>query len=261
MLALSDTAGVILLVLGIVFVVAAVVALVLRSRVTHEPAPDIPPSMEPGPSDPALETPLLQKLQGWGVVLVAFFVVWLPYNWLIEPSTNLEQEKALRTEAIERGRRSVELFSEENQLGVGCVRCHGPELRGGVIPFGTGWAYPPNLTTICGGPSTGHELIKSLTDIQDTIMQGRLNTAMPSWSIRYQGALDDQQINDIVNYLVFMSSKNVPEKDNICTNPDAVKAVNSPSASPSGTSGASGSTGATGDSGSTGATGATGATA
>ena len=53
---------------------------------------------------PALETPLLQKLQGWGVVLVAFFVVWLPYNWLIEPSTNLEQEQALRTQAIERGR-------------------------------------------------------------------------------------------------------------------------------------------------------------
>ena len=57
-----------------------------------------------------------------------------PTTGCIEPSTNLEQEKALRTEAIERGRRSVELFSEENQLGVGCVRCHGPELRGGVIP-------------------------------------------------------------------------------------------------------------------------------
>jgi len=36
MLALSDTAGVILLVLGVVFVVAAGVALVLRSRVTRE---------------------------------------------------------------------------------------------------------------------------------------------------------------------------------------------------------------------------------
>ena len=96
---------------------AAAAALVLRSRVTREPAPDIPPAMEPGPSDPALETPLLQKLQGWGVLLVAFFVIWLPYNWLIEPSTNLKQEKALKTEAIERGSRSVELFSEENQLG------------------------------------------------------------------------------------------------------------------------------------------------
>ena len=45
---------------------------------------------------------------------------------------------------------------------------------------------------------------------------------MPSWSIRNQGALDDQQINDIVNYLVDMSSENVPFKDNVCLNPDAV---------------------------------------
>ncbi len=257
MLALSDTAGVILLVLGGVFVAAAGAALILRSRVSREPTPDIPPAMEPGPSDPALETPLLQKLQGWGVLLVAFFVIWLPYNWLIEPSTNLKQEKALKTEAIERGSRSVQLFSEENQLGVGCVRCHGPELRGGVIASGTGYAYPPNLTTVCGGPSTGHPLIKSLADIYTTIQQGR--NVMPSWSIRYQGALDDQQINDIVNYLVFMSSKNVPFKDNICTNPDAVKAVNSPSPSPSGTSGATGATGANGATGASGATGATGA--
>jgi hypothetical protein len=127
---------------------------------------------------------------------------------------------------------------------VGCVRCHGPELRGGVIVSGTAYAYPPDLTTICGGPSTGHPLIKSLADIYTTIEQGR--NVMPSWSIRYQGALDDQQINDIVNYLVFMSSKNVPFEDNICTNADAVKAVNSPSPSASGGSGATGATGATG---------------
>ncbi len=257
MLALSDTAGVILLVLGGIFVVAASAALILRSRVTHEPAPDIPPAMEPGPSDPALETPLLQKLQGWGVLLVAFFVVWLPFTWLIEPSTNLQQEKALKTDAIARGHLATLLFSEENQLGVGCVRCHGPELRGGVIASGTGYAYPPNLTTVCGGPKYGHPLIKSIDDIYTTIEQGR--NVMPSWSIRYQGALDDQQINDIVNYLVYMSSKNIPYKDNICVNPDAVKAVNSPSASPAAATGATGASGASGASGATGATGATGA--
>jgi mono/diheme cytochrome c family protein len=243
-LALSDTAGVILLILGAVFVVAAAAALILRGRITRSPVPDIPPVLQPGPSDTALETPLLQKLQGWGVVLIAFFVVWLPYTWLIEPSSNLKQDRLVKTEAIERGQRSVELFSEENQLGVGCVRCHGPELRGGVIQSGTSYAYPPNLTTICGGASTGHPLIKSLADIYTTIQQGR--NVMPSWSIRYQGALDDQQINDIVNYLVYMSSKNVPYKDNICINPDAVKAATTPTPSASPSAGATGATGATG---------------
>ena len=109
--------------------------------------------MRPGPADAALETPLLQKLQGWGVVLVAFIVVWMPYTWLREPSENLEAgRRNSRRRRSSRGERAVQLFSEENQLGVGCVRCHGPELRGGVIQVGADYAYPPNLTNLCAGP-------------------------------------------------------------------------------------------------------------
>ena len=44
---------------------------------------------------------------------------------------------------------------------------------------------------------------------------------MPSWSIRFAGALDDQQINDLVTYLISISSQVVPDDINICTNPDA----------------------------------------
>ena len=44
---------------------------------------------------------------------------------------------------------------------------------------------------------------------------------MPSWSIRFAGALDDQQINDIVTYLISVSSQVVAFDDNICTNPAA----------------------------------------
>ncbi len=135
MVAASSTAGVILLILGGALVLTAGAALYLRGR-SKEQAPDIPEAMRPGPADAALETPLLQKLQGWGVVLVAFLVVWMPYTWLREPSENLKQEEDLKAAAISRGERAVHLFSEENQLGVGCVRCHGPELRGGVIQVG-----------------------------------------------------------------------------------------------------------------------------
>ncbi len=222
MLAASNTAGVVLLILGGILVLTAGTALFLRGRTT-ERGPDIPRAMRPGPADGALETPLLQKLMGWSVVLVAFFAIWIPYAWLREPSVNLQQEEELKQQAIARGHAAVLLNSEDNLLGVGCVRCHGPELRGGVIQAGDGYAYPPNLTTICAGlfADPPHSAIASIDDIYQVIQQGR--NVMPSWSIRYQGALDDQQINDIVNYLVYMSSPNVPYEDNICVNPDAVK--------------------------------------
>lgn len=233
MLALSKALSIVLLLSGALLVAIALAVLFLRGR-AKERGPDIPAAMRPGPADASLETPLLHKLQGWSLVLVLFFAVWIPFSWLREPSENLKQERDLQTEAISRGQRSVELFSEENQAGVGCVRCHGAELRGSVIQAGVdasgapAFVATPNLTTVCGGPSTNHLLIKSLDDIYTTIEQGR--NVMPSWSIKYKGALDDQQINDIVQYLVFMSSKNVPFEQNVCLNQDAADAAASPGA-------------------------------
>jgi mono/diheme cytochrome c family protein len=144
--------------------------------------------------------------------------------WLFEPDQNLEQEQLMQEAAIDRGAHAVEVFTEENQAGVGCVNCHGPTLEGSVI-LNTQTGTPiqtPDLTTVCGGPFTGHPLIYGLRDIQTTIEQGR--NLMPSWSIRFAGALGDQQINDIINYLV--SIQKVDDSENLCTNPEAVtKAV------------------------------------
>ena len=92
---------------------------------------------------------------------------------------------------------------------------------------------------MCGGPNTGHNLIKSAADIRTTIEEGRIAAGMPSWSIRFQGALDDQQIGDLVQYLIWMSSKNVPPDQNVCTNQEAADAAASPSASAAGGAAAS----------------------
>jgi hypothetical protein len=233
MLALSTTAGIALAITGGLIAAAAVAGLALRQR-TRETGPDIPEALRPGPSDAALETPLLQKLQGWSVVMLAFFVVWIPVTWIFEPSTNLNQEHELRELALDRGARSVQLFSEENQLGVGCVRCHGPDLTGGIVQAGNTFAFPPDLTTICGGASTGHRAIYSTEDIYQVIAEGR-GDVMPSWSIRFEGALDDQQINDIVLYLVELSSESesVPFEDNVCLNEDAsAAALENPGSNP-----------------------------
>src|SRR6266516_3748639 len=221
MLAETNTTGIILVALGALAIALSITAFVLRNRARGRKA-EVPNALRPGPADAALETPLLNRLQGWGVVLMTFFVIWFPLQWLFEPSRNYAQENE------QRGAAAVLPYSEENQLGVGCTRCHGSELKGGVIPYTDpatgqqGYAYPKNLTTICAGildPAGGHPTIVSVNDIYQVIQQGRGD--MPSWSIRYAGALDDQQINDIVTYLISISSQVVAYDDNICTNPAA----------------------------------------
>jgi mono/diheme cytochrome c family protein len=229
MLALSGGFGVALAALGgLVLLVVVGGVLALRAR-GGEPGPDIPNAMRPGPADAALETPLLQKLQGWAVILVAFMAIWVPLSWLREPSTNLAQEKEREALKIERGHETTLYFSEENQLGFGCIRCHGPELHGGVVQAGTNedgtpkYIYPLNLTTACTR--------LTVEEIRTTIEEGRIDAGMPSWSINFEGAMDDQQIDDLVQYIV--SINDIPFAQNKCLNEDLASPSVSPSASPS----------------------------
>jgi mono/diheme cytochrome c family protein len=230
--ALTSSQGIAIAVAGLVVLVVAAAAILLRGRPHRKAAPEIPPAMRPAPSDGDLETPIFGKLQGWGLLLVVFFVIWVPLMWLQEPNTNLSQERALKTDAIERGSHAVQLFSEENGGGIGCVRCHGISLTGGENLYNGSVVQVPNLTNVCGGSTTGHPLIKSVADIYTTIEEGRND--MPSWSIRFAGALDDQQIQDIVEYIISIQ-KDVPFKDNVCINPAAAAAAATPT--PAGGSG------------------------
>jgi mono/diheme cytochrome c family protein len=204
---------------------ASFIAIQSKGRLRPRGAPDIPPAMQPGPSDTDLEKPRLEKLQGWSFMLVILFAVIIPLVWLREPSNNKSQEEALKRDSIERGAQEVQLFSEDNQLGIGCVRCHGsnPLLGGGVNLFNGVRVQVPPLNTVCAGPNVPiHSAIHNLDDIRQTIMRGRPGTDMPSWSVRFQGALDDQQIQDLLNFIISIQDKQqVPFKYNVCINPKA----------------------------------------
>ena len=238
-LALSSQQVIAFLLLGILAVAfVAALAFVSTGRRIRRRRQDIPAVMQPGPSDADLEKPRLEKLQGWGVAFVLFFVVALPFVWLREPDQNLEQDRAVTTDSIARGYATVQVFTEENPLGFGCVRCHGtsPLIGGGENLYNGSVVPVPDLANVCGGSNTGHGAIHNLVDIKNTVMQGRPGTDMPSWSVRFQGALDDQQIQDVLSFIVAYDSHKtldvgggvivhnpapVPFKQNVCLNPKA----------------------------------------
>jgi len=226
MFALTSSQLLAFVLIGVAIVLAlGFIAYQSKGHVKPRGAPDIPPAMQPAPSDADLEKSRLEKLQGYGVAFVVLFAVLLPLVWLKEPANNQAQEDALLQQSIERGAQSVQLFSEENQLGVGCVRCHGdnPVLGGGVNLYNGVRVNVPPLNTVCAGPNIPiHSAIHNIDDVRQTIMRGRAETDMPSWSVRFQGALDDQQIQDILNYIVSIQDpKQVKPSWNVCTNTKA----------------------------------------
>jgi Cytochrome C oxidase, cbb3-type, subunit III len=202
----------------VVLLVAGAAAAALR-RPRRAAGPDIPPGMRPGPSDPDLEKPLLERLYAAGLILVVIMALWVPAVFLRENVQNKQDTVGLLNQSIQRGHLTTLPGTEANQLGFNCQRCHGPGLGGGQNVYNGNVVQVPNLQTVCGGEKLGHPLIKSLNDIIDTISQGRTGTDMPSWSVRFAGAMDDQQINDLVNYI--LSIQKVPAKDNVCLNPAA----------------------------------------
>lgn len=198
-----------------VLVIAAAGGLLLGSRRKRTPPElDIPKAMQPGPADPELESRLLVRHYMWGLVLVVILAIWIPMYWLNEPTANKTDTQASLAASIARGRLTTLPGTQLNPLGFNCQRCHGQNLHGGVNVFNQSLVQVPNLQTVCGGAKYGHPLIKSLQDVVATISEGRSGTDMPSWSVRFAGAMDDQQINDLVNYI--LSIQRVPAKDNVC---------------------------------------------
>lgn len=218
LLAITTLSAVLIgLVTGAVLVLIVISSIAARRRGRREPELDIPAGMRPAPSDADLERPVLEKFYIWGGLLFLFLGIWVPVVWLREPSNNFADQRHLKELSVVRGERSVDVNSEENPTGLGCVRCHGGDLAGGQNVFNGQVVTVPGLKDVCGGESTGHPAIRSLQDVVDTIAQGRPNTDMPSWSVKFAGSADDETINDIVNYI--LSIQTVPDDKNVCLNP------------------------------------------
>jgi hypothetical protein len=250
LLALS-TAATIALVLGAIVGLAFVgglIALGLRGR--ERKAPDIPSGMRPGPADDALERRNFERTMGWGIVFTLVFALWLPVLFLREPAQNVDDEIELIARSAERGELWFALTSEENPTGFGCERCHGPAGEGGVVtPYTnpeTGemimWQEPA-LNDVCARLPI--ESDDTTVGIRETIMEGRPGTPMPSWSVRFAGPMNDQQIQDLIMYLIELNEKVVPKEQNLCLNPSAGTEEGA-TPTPSPTAGATPTEGATG---------------
>jgi mono/diheme cytochrome c family protein len=200
---MSRTTVLILAVVSAIFLFFALIIVVSSAREKARRAgPAAPPSRRPGPTDEALEGPLLERYQVAGVALTVFLAVLLPFLYLREPA---RQEAAASKELKESVRLGKATFEEF------CSRCHGPEAEGGTVERyvtpGAKNAKPadvqaPDLREIHSRHPDEDVALVAWTAIQ----KGRPPTPMPTWGVRYGGPMNDQQITDLVNYLLSIQS-------------------------------------------------------
>ena len=200
---MSRTTVLILAVVSAIFLFFALIVVISSAREkARQAGPSAPPSRRPGPNDEALEGPLLERYQVAGVALTVFLAILLPFLYLREPARQRAAAEKELTESVRLGEATYEEF---------CMRCHGPGAQGGTVKRyvtpGVKGAKPtdvqaPDLREI----HSRHPDENPGVVAWDTIQKGRPPSPMPTWGIRYGGPMNDQQITDLVNYLLSIQS-------------------------------------------------------
>jgi mono/diheme cytochrome c family protein len=199
--------------LAVAFVVALIVGwaifLLLSVRRSGEAPGDEAinaPNRRPYFDDEALEGPRLEKAQWAAMAMLFVVVIGLPMYWLREPGRQTNAVKGFDKDSAHRGfilfQPTNSAVPEGNIGHFGCGGCHGTEGEGGVTSFSltnadsttrsVQWLVPP-LNTV---------LLRFTPDEVTTIITyGRPNTPMPAWGVAGGGPMNEQQVQDLVNYI------------------------------------------------------------
>ncbi|MCA1735861.1 MAG: c-type cytochrome [Actinobacteria bacterium] len=159
----------------------------LRSRGKEQ----VPSNLAPGRTDEELETRRLERVQMGAVVFAGFLAVSLPLYFLGETQRQESFVEQFGEESIDRG---AELVAE-----FGCFNCHGPGGSGGTATY---IEKRSQVTTDWHVPSLDDIFFRySAEEVNFWVTYGRPNTPMPAWGLAGGGAMNENQVQDIVNYI------------------------------------------------------------
>ena len=168
------------------------------------------PNRKPAPDDEIFEGPRLDRFLGWALIGITVMAFALPFYWLGERG---------REDGAIRGfdRRSVGRGEENYNHVFLCLNCHGANGGGGS----TSWSvaqYEADGTTPKMDLATKKQVVKSVVwtaprinnvglryredQIRNILIYGRgTNKPMPAWGLKGGGPANEQQIDDLVNFL------------------------------------------------------------
>ncbi len=172
--------------------------------------------------DDDLEGRRLERVLGWSLLFVLVVAIALPVYFLVEPSRQVAAKDGFLARSEERG---AVLFANnqspvyDSTKSLLCANCHGAKAEGGAAPF----VLQPE-SDFCleeqnkGNPDVPECLPQQVSwqapalntvllrftrsQVKHILNYGRPGTPMPAWGvISGKGVLNEQSIDDLVNYL------------------------------------------------------------
>lgn len=162
-----------------------VLLLLLYGRPRRTRREGIPSNFSTGDPDSVLEGKRLQRVQVWGVASAIFVTGFLAVYFVVEPFRQEAYSEHFHEKSVERGE---EVYFEE----ANCAQCHGGDASGGFAATNPDWPAPPLDNVFYR---------YTRDEVKQIIEQGRQGTPMPAWAVPFGGPLNEQKINDVLNYL------------------------------------------------------------
>lgn len=218
---LASSATNVAVILAVVLTIAWLVYVVVNLR-TSRPGVgseiELAPNRKPYYDDEELEGRKLERTQLFGVALLMVLVIGLPLYWLAEPGRQAGAIEGYNARFASWGSQD---FATTADGGFNCAGCHGGmNAGGGVAPYtitdprtgevrAVNWAAPA-LNTI---------LYKfSEDEVRFILVYGRPFSPMSPWGVAGGGPMNDQQIQNIIEYLksIQIPQDGCAEGDTVC---------------------------------------------
>jgi mono/diheme cytochrome c family protein len=174
---------------------------ILRSRPETGSEIELAPNRVQHHPDEVLEGKVLNRNLALGLGAIVIISVGLPLYWLGEPGRNEDWEGTFTRRAEDRGE---DLFAPTEEGGLNCAGCHGGmEATGGSAPYTINDANGEFVATVnWQAPALNTVLLRyDEEELFDILVYGRPFSPMPAWGIEGGGALNDQQIDNIIAYI------------------------------------------------------------
>lgn len=203
----QSVAIVILLVMFVGFVIFVIASLNRRDPGAPVGSEiELAPNRKPYFDDEVLEGDRLDRTLLFAFGMLVIIALSLPLYWLLEPGRQKQAQHGFDKRSVQRGAGLFALTTDPSPgLHFNCAGCHGVGGVGGsatyvitdpahpeVPPRQVSWSAPPLNSVLLR--FTDQEVLQILT-------YGRAGTPMPAWGVAGGGAMDDQQLNDLIAYL------------------------------------------------------------
>jgi mono/diheme cytochrome c family protein len=160
--------------------------------------------------DEVLEGSRLERVQLFGVLLLAVIVVGLPAYWIFEPSRQAGAEQMQQDLFVEWG---ANLFASTEDGGFNCAGCHGGMTGvGGVAPFNIADPLTGEVNAVNWIAPAVNSIYYRFDEeeVRFILVYGRPFSPMSPWGLDGGGPMNSQQIDTL---LIYMRAIQIPREN------------------------------------------------